>query len=318
MFGSRLELNFSRVMLTSSLMNNQRHYAAAIAAFVIWGFFSIPLRALKEYAAGEILYFRILFSLFVLLAIIVGFRRRAFSQSIATLKASTPVQKRTVIVLTLVGGALLSVNWLTFIYIVNNINIKTASFSYLICPVITAVLGYVLIREKMTRVQWIAVGLCTVSCVLIGINSTLELGYSVLTAFTYALYLITQRKNQGYDRLVVLGFQVAFSLIILTALFPYLVHSVPSAPDFYWLILVIAVVFTVLPLFLNLFALNKINSATIGILMYINPIFNFTLAFVVFRESITLIQLSGYAIILVALVLFNYQNIGKLKAVVSR
>jgi chloramphenicol-sensitive protein RarD len=299
-------------------MNNQKHYAAAISAFVIWGFFSIPLRALKEYAAGEILYFRILFSLFVLAAIIIGFRRAAFKHDVESLRTSSAAQKRTVIGLTLVGGALLSVNWLTFIHIVNNINIKTASFSYLICPVITAVLGYVLIGEKMSRIQWIAVALCTVSCILIGINSALELGYSVLTAFTYALYLITQRKNQGYDRMIILGIQVAFSFVILSAMFPYLVHSVPSAQDFYWIILIIAVVFTVLPLFLNLFALNRINSATIGILMYINPIFNFTLAFVLFKENISLIQMFGYAIILVALVLFNYQNIGKLKTAVSR
>lgn len=299
-------------------MSNQKHYAAAISAFVIWGFFSIPLRSLKEYAAGEILYFRILFSLFVLAVIIIGFRRAAFKRDVETLRAVFPGQRRTVIGLTLVGGALLSVNWLTFIYIVNNINIKTASFSYLICPVITAVLGYVLIGEKMTRVQWIAVALCTVSCILIGINSALELGYSVLTAFTYALYLITQRKNQGYDRMIILGIQVAFSFLILSAIFPYLVYTVPSAPDFYLTILIIAVVFTVLPLFLNLFALNKINSATIGILMYINPIFNFTLAFMLFKEDISLIQLSGYSIILVALVLFNYQNIGKLKTAVSR
>jgi chloramphenicol-sensitive protein RarD len=299
-------------------MNNQKHYAAAIIAFVIWGFFSIPLRALKEYAAGEILYFRILFSLFVLAAIIVGFRRQAFNRDMVALRASSPSQRRTVIGLTLLGGALLSVNWLTFIYIVNNINIKTASFSYLICPVVTAVLGYVLIGERMSRMQWIAVILCTISCILIGINSAFELGYSVLTAFTYALYLITQRKNQGYDRMVILGIQVAFSFMILSAVFPYLVHSVPSSGDFYWIILVIAIVFTVLPLFLNLFALNRINSATIGILMYINPIFNFTLAFLLFKENITLIQVFGYSIILIALILFNYQNLAKLRTTVSR
>jgi chloramphenicol-sensitive protein RarD len=299
-------------------MNNQKHYAAAIIAFVIWGFFSIPLRALKEYAAGEILYFRILFSLFVLAAIIVGFRRQAFNRDMVALRASSPSQRRTVIGLTLLGGALLSVNWLTFIYIVNNINIKTASFSYLICPVVTAVLGYVLIGERMSRMQWIAVILCTISCILIGINSAFELGYSVLTAFTYALYLITQRKNQGYDRMVILGIQVAFSFMILSAVFPYLVHSVPSSGDFYWIILVIAIVFTVLPLFLNLFALNRINSATIGILMYINPIFNFTLAFLLFKENITLIQVFGYSIILIALILFNYQNLAKLRTAVSR
>jgi chloramphenicol-sensitive protein RarD len=287
-------------------MSNQRHYAAGISAFVIWGFFSIPLRALHEYSAGEILFFRILFSLFVLIAVIGVFRRESVSETWALFKTLTIRQKKVVVSLTLLGAILLTVNWLTFIYIVNHINIKTASFAYLVCPVITAVLGFVLLKEKLSKAQWLAVSLCAISCVLIGINSTLELGYSILTALTYALYLISQRKNQGFDRMIVLGVQVLFSLILLSFLFSTLVDKVPVGGQFYLNIALIAIVFTVLPLFLNLYALNKINSATIGILMYINPIFNFTIAFLVFHETITVIQFVGYAMILIALFIFNY------------
>ncbi|HEY9049178.1 MAG TPA: EamA family transporter [Ohtaekwangia sp.] len=294
-------------------MDSKKHYLAAISAFVIWGFFSIPLRALKAYSAGEILYFRILFSSLVLLVIVLGFKRDALRKDFAFLKSFPAAKQRNVILLTLAGGALLTVNWLTFIYIVNHINIKTASFSYLICPVITAVLGYVLIQEKMSTLQWIAVALCTVSCVVMGMNSALELGYSFLTAFTYALYLISQRKNQGFDRMIVLCIQVLFSFIILNIFYGQLIHAIPSAPVFYSIIFGIAVVFTVLPLFLNLFALNRINSATIGILMYLNPLINFSVAFVVFGETVNSIQLVGYCIIVVALVIFNYPAVESLR-----
>lgn len=296
-------------------MNNRKHYAAAITAFVVWGFFSIPLRALSDFSAGEILYFRILFSLALLAILIAGFKRKDIRENKLKLKALAPAARRNVILLCLGGGLLLTVNWLTFIYIVNNINIKTASFSYLICPVITAVLGYVLINEKMTTLQWIAVVLCAFSCIMIGISSALELGYSFLTAFTYALYLITQRKVQGFDRLIVLGVQVLFATIVLTFFSGLLVQEIPASATFYGIILIIATFFTVVPLFLNLFALNRINSATIGILMYINPLINFTIAFVVFDESINSIQLTGYAIIAVALVIFNFQNFAKLRQV---
>lgn len=298
-------------------MNNQKHYGAAVVAFVIWGFFSIPLRALQDYPAGEILYFRILFSSVVLLLIIFLGKKKDLRHDWIHFRSLSPAAKRTVVMLTLAGGALLTVNWLTFIYIVNAINIKTASFSYLICPVITAVLGYVLIKEKLTVLQWTAVGLCALSCVLIGMNSALELGYSFLTALTYALYLITQRKNQGFDRIVMLGLQMLFSFLLLNFAFPYLVESVPEAPKFYVVILTIAAVFTVLPLFLNLFALNKINSATIGILMYINPLLNFTLAFVRFNERLNGLQIFGYALIGVALVIFNFPYFKKIQAAVN-
>jgi len=295
----------------------KKHYAAAISAFAVWGFFSIPLRALKAFSAGEILYFRILFSAIILSIIVFGFKRKEIKRNLAFFKSLARKKKGEVILLTLAGGALLTVNWLTFIYIVNNINIKTASFSYLICPVITAVLGYVLIQERLTTLQWIAVGLCVVSCVALGINSALELGYSVLTAFSFALYLITQRRNQGFDRILMLFIQVLFSFLILNIFYTQLIHIFPTTTQFYTIIILIASLFTVLPLFLNLFALNKINSATIGILMYLNPLVNFTVAILVFKETVSPIQVASYSIILVAIVVFNYSSFSKIKAVVS-
>lgn len=295
-------------------MENRKHYAAAVAAFVVWGFFSIPLRALSNFYPGEILYFRILASFLILIIIISAFKRHQLKAELAFLRTFHQRKQIRIVILTLLGGVLLTVNWLTFIHIVNHINIKTASFSYLICPVITAVLGYVLIKEQLSQLQWIAVVLCAISCALMGLNSFVELGYSFLTALTYALYLITQRKNQGFDRMVVLGVQIMFSLVILTCFYPLLILEVPTDLKFYIIIVIIAAFFTVLPLFLNLFALNKINSATIGILMYLNPLINFSVAFIVFKESISSVQAFGYLIIVVALILFNYQNIKKLQA----
>jgi chloramphenicol-sensitive protein RarD len=295
-------------------MENRKHYIAAVSAFVIWGFFALPLRALKGYGSGEILFFRIVFSAIVLAVVIIGFRRQALRAEISRFKTLSLSEKKAAVFLTLIGGLLLTVNWLTFIYIVNHINIKTASFSYMICPVITAVLGYFLIKENLGVQQWIAVALCGISCVVMGMNSSLELGYSVLTAFTYALYLITQRRNQGFDRVIVLGIQVLFALIVLSLFNSLLIHEVPHDPAFYGFITIIAVVFTVFPLFLNLFALNKINSATIGILMYLNPLINFTIAFVVFGEKASVLQIVGYVIIIGALILFNLHNFKRLQA----
>ena len=294
-------------------MNNPKHYAAGIAAFVIWGFFALPLRALSDYPTGAILYFRIFFSCALLIVIVFGFKRADLKKDITILKGLSRRNRNMTILLTMAGGALLIVNWLTFIYIVNNINIKTASFAYMICPVITALLGYLMLREKLTSLQWTAVALCAVSCILMGINSSLELGYSFLTAFTYALYLVSQRRNQGFDRMIMLGVQVLFSFVILNFFFSTLVKEMPISGRFYGITFMIAVVFTVLPLFLNLYALNKINSATIGILLYLNPIFNFSIAFIVFKEQVTTIQVIGYSIIVVAIILFNYPAFKKVK-----
>ena len=297
-------------------MKMNKHYAAAISAFLIWGFFPIPLRLIQTYPAGEILYFRILFSLITLLVVIGGFRRKTLGSDLAYFNSLNRGQRRQVGLLTLGGGALLTVNWFLFIYVVNSINIKTASFTYLVCPVITAVLGSIMLKEKITPVQWIAVTLCTISCIMIGLNSVSELGYSLFTALTYALYLISQRSNQGFDRLIILGIQVVFAFVALSFMYGYLVETVPSSPYFYSIISIIAVLFTVIPLFLNLYALNRINAATIGILMYINPLLNFLLAISIYGESVTVLQAWGYGIISIALVLFNYNNFQKFRPLV--
>ena len=298
-------------------MDNRKHYAAAISAFTIWGFFSLPLRALHSYTAGEILYFRIACSVIILLVIILGFRKANLREDVQRLQGLPSRERNQIIALTLGGAALLIVNWLIFIYVINAINIKTASFSYFICPVLTAVLGNFILKERLTSLQWTAVALCVVSCVLLGLNSVLELGYSFAVAISYALYLVSQRKNYGFDRLTVLAVQMIFALIVLSVAYPWLVDTAPQTFFFYGMIAVVAGMFTVLPLFLNLFALNRINSATVGILLYINPMMNFAIAFFIFHETITQLQIVGYLIILVALVLFNYPNLKKIKTKIT-
>lgn len=215
---------------------------------------------------------------------------------------------------TLTGGVLLTINWLTYIYIVNSINIKTASFSYLLCPVITAVLGYLILKENLTTRQWLAVMLCAISCILIGLVSLRELAFSSITAVSYALYLITQRRNQWLDRLVVLMVQCFFSFTIMSVFYNYIVEEANLYGGFWGIVLWIAAFFTVLPLFLNLYALQRVTAATIGIFMYLNPLINFILAFILFHETVSPVQLIGYGVIFVALVLFNYSNIKRMQA----
>jgi chloramphenicol-sensitive protein RarD len=296
-------------------VNNRKHYIAAISAFLIWGFFPLMLKMLSDFTAGEILYFRIGFSSLLMVFIIGLFRRSEWRTDMVALKAMPSGDRNSTLWLTVAGAVLLTINWLTFIYTVNEINIRTASFSYLICPVLTAVMGYLILGERLSNIQWIAVSLCAASCVLMGIESVSELGYSVTTAFTYGLYLVLQRKNSRLGRMTILGVQMLVSFLILNLFYAFLVDEVPGSAYFYGMIIVIAGAFTVFPLFLNLFALTKIKSSTVGILMYINPLINFTIAFALFHEAVSFYQLIGYTVIAVALVVFNYPNLRKVQAV---
>jgi chloramphenicol-sensitive protein RarD len=79
--------------------------------------------------------------------------------------------------------------------------------------------------------------------------------------------------------------------------------------SFFLQVLLLAVVFTILPLWLNLFALKGLNSSTMGILLYINPILNFIVAAIIFNEPTEMIQIIGYAAIFASIVIFNWARI---------
>ena len=288
-------------------MKLDKYYGAAIGAFVIWGFIPFPLKALTAYPSEQILYFRILFSVVLLLAIMLLFRRKSIRQTLTTFKTAAPAEKRKFLLLTFLGGILLTINWFVFIYVVNHIDIQTGSFSYLLCPILTALLGYLLLSEKLKKNQWLAIFISLLSCFILGSGSMVNLSYSLLIAASYAFYLITQRVMKDYDKMVLLTLQLVVSFTLLGPFYSYFNagHSLGTDYYFFGVIAVLSIVFTIIPLFLNLYALTELKSGTIGILLYVNPIINFVMAFLYFREQSSLHKGLAYALIFMSVILYN-------------
>ncbi|RIJ37322.1 EamA family transporter [Pontibacter oryzae] len=286
--------------------NTKPYYAAGLAAFIIWGFIPFPLKALAAYPSGQILYFRIGLSVGLLFIISLLFRRRQLKATWEQLKSVTTHEKRMFWLYTFLGGALLTTNWLTFIYVVNHIDIQTGSFSYLLCPIITAVLGFLLLKEELRINQWFAIGLSALSCVLVGTGELTSLLFSLLIALSYAFYLITQRLLKAYDKIVLLKLQLLVAFILIGPFYTYLADEGAHLDTHFFLnIGLLSAGFTVLPLFLNLFALKELTSGTIGILMYINPILNFLMAFLYFGEQTTGTKIAAYLIIFISVIIYN-------------
>jgi len=290
-----------------------KFYAAAISAFLIWGFFPIPLKALASHPSGQILYYRIIISCISLIIISVLFRRKKLIESIVFFKASDKKEQKRFSILSIFGGLLMTTNWLTFIYVINHISIQTGSFSYLICPIITAVLGFIVLKESLTQNQWVAILLSSFSCVLIGSGSLLNLGFSLLIASSYAFYLITQRMLKAYDKTFLLMLQLSIALIVVGPFYSFFNGSAAVDIYFFSIVTLISLLFTVLPLFLSLYALKELPSGAMGILMYINPILNFIIAFLYYQEITSSTQLWAYFLISVSLVLY-YVKLPKVKS----
>ena len=286
-------------------MRPNNYYLAAFSAFFIWGFFSLALKPLHNYSSLDILFYRVFFSVAIMVIINVVFRRNVILRNWNYFIAMTPKQKQSVIILTLGGGLFLSSNWFVFIYVMNHISVKAASLAYLICPILTTILAFILLKEQLSKWQWFAVSISAFSCLLLSFNHFEDIFYSLITAATYAMYLVSQRKNSELDKFLVLTIQLVFTAIILLPFYPNYSGDVPTESLFYSCLLIIVVFFTIIPLFLNLYALKGINSSAVGIMIYINPIIGFLLAIFYYHEKVSTLQLFSYFLIIISIIVFN-------------
>jgi chloramphenicol-sensitive protein RarD len=286
-------------------MRINKYYLAALAAFLIWGFFSLALKPIHHYPSLDILFYRVFLSVMLISSINLFLRRDVLVKDWKNFIEKSKSDRNKIIRVNVGGGLLLTANWFIFIFVMNHISVKAASFAYLVCPILTTVLAFVILKEKLSKWQWIAVGISVAGCVLLSFNSFADIFYSLIVALTYALYLVSQRKNTEVDKFVGLNIQLLTSGLVLLPFFPIYSGPVPTEGLFYTCLVFIVVLFTIIPLFLNLFALKGVNSSTVGIMLYINPIINFLIAVFYYDEKVSGIQMISYTLILISIIVFN-------------
>lgn len=289
-----------------------KYFAAALVSVAMWGFFSIPLRLIKEYPSEQILYYRIFVSLIITGASIIFFRRSQLKYDLEYVRSLSSVQRKKIIWLNIIAGILLTGNWFTFIYAVNHVSLKSAAFAYLVCPLITALAGFFILKEPITRMKIAALLVAFVSIILLAQGSLYEVAWSITIASLYSFYLIIQKVTGNIDKLNLLGAHILISALLIMPGFLLSFNGLPTAPFFWGIIFVVAVFFTIIPLFLSLYALIGMPSSTLGIIIYLNPIIAFTVAIFYFHEEIDPHQIYAYSLLLLAIILFNWGIINQL------
>lgn len=286
-----------------------RYFLAALASFAIWGVFSIPLRNIKAYPSQEILYYRVFTSLIFVWIAILLFRRKQLTADIKLVKAMPKGARNTLAVQILASTVFLTLNWYSFIYAINNVSLTSAAFAYMVCPLLTAFGGFIILKEELSRLKLISLLVALISIGFLATGSVVEVLWSVVIAVFFAGYILVQRKMQGLDKLNVLAVQIALAVLIMLPFFSVQYQGFPQETWFWSNIVVIAVIFTIIPLFLNLYALIGIPSSTLGIMIYINPIIAFAVAVLYFNEVINAHQLYAYLLLLFSVFLFNWKVI---------
>ncbi len=290
-----------------------QYYFSAISAFFIWGIFSLVLKPLSHYPSVDILLYRIGFAWFVIFAVSVVFRRQRTKENIQCFQMLPRRTKRDIALNVFISAVMLALNWFLFIYVMNNVSVNATSLAYLICPILTTVLASIFLQEKLNKGQWSAVALSIFSCILLSYGFFLDMLYSFVIALSYAIYLVLQKRTKNFDKFFILTIHITLCSILLLPLIYAMPPSVVLGQDFYIYVFLIAVLFTIVPLFLNTYALKGLESSVVGILLYLNPIISFLIAVFYFKENITIVQCIAYVLILVAVVLFNVFYIKKLQ-----
>lgn len=275
---------------------NKKGILYATGAYFLWGVLPVYWKLLHSVSSFQTLAHRVCWT-FILLALVVVLRGEA-----PRLKQAFG-NRRTVLYLTLTA-ALLATNWIVYIWAVNNGHVVEASLGYFINPLVSVLLGVVFLRERLRPAQWGAVGLAAVGVGYLWRMYGAPPWIALALAFSFALYGLF-KKFAPVESLH--SFTIELAVMLLPAL-GYLALVEGGGTGAFggggWdtrLLLMGTSVITAVPVLLFNSAAPLIPLSALGILLYINPTFQFLIGLTVFGEPFSTGQLVGFGMIWTAL-----------------
>lgn len=270
-----------------------------IAAYGLWGLFPIYWKALQSVRPEEILCHRTIWSLFFLLALLV-YRKRVRG----LLAKLSPA----VVLIFMLTGSILFLNWYIFIWAVNGGHILDASLGYFINPLVSVLLGIGFLRERPRRWQWVSIAMVGIAVVV------LTVGYGVFPWI--ALVLAVSFGFYGYLRKIAVlssleGLSLEVALLFIPAL-AFLLHlgrnghaAFGNTTAFVTLLLVMAGVVTPMPLLFFASAARRITLTNLGFLQYISPTCQLILGVALYGERLPQFRAIGFVLVWASLAIYT-------------
>lgn len=279
---------------------------AAISAYCLWGVSGLFFKALSALSPGEVISYRILFSLLAMLPFML--RGSRLSMVISILR--TPR-----LIAVFAGSALMiTVNWLIFVYAIGINKALYASLGYYVFPLVTLGLAALFLKERFTRQQGVAVALVLAGVVvLIGGLGSLP-WITLALALSFGVYGLL-RKKTPVDSLTGLFVETVlltpFALLWLVwtegSTGGFLTAVVQGREDWH-LLLLLAVgcpLWTALPLYLFGVGARHLRLSTLGLMQYLNPTLQFTVAVAIFHEQFTIVHAVTFALIWTGIAVYS-------------
>lgn len=269
-----------------------------VGAYASWGLFPAFFPLLKPAGAVEVLAHRILWCFGLMVVVTVAVRR---------LGDICAISGRTWLLLTC-ASALISVNWVIYIYAVNNGHVVDAALGYFINPLVTIALGLVIFRERLNGAQFVALAIAVVAVVVLTVEVGAPPVIGLGLALSFALYGAV-KKVVPVDPRVSVGLEAAIAtppaLAYIVVLQANGQGTFANHGATHIVLLILSGVLTAVPLLLFAAAAQRLPLVTLGLLFYLTPAMQLTWGVIVGHEPMPPARWLGFALIWLALAVFS-------------
>jgi chloramphenicol-sensitive protein RarD len=283
---------------------SRRGFLLGVAAYAIWGLFPLYWPLLEPAGALEILAHRIVWSVVTMgVLVVVLARTAAFGRVVA--------DRRVALLLALAAG-LITVNWATYIWGVNNGHVVETALGYFINPLVTVLMGVFILGERLRPWQWAAMGVAGLAVVVLTVDYGRLPWVAMVLALTFGSYGLC-KKQAGAPAIESITFE---TMLIGPIAFLYLLwlgaqgdsafasHGLGHA-----LLFMTTGIVTAVPLICFGGAAIRVPMVTLGLLQYLTPTLQFALGVLYFHEDMPTGRWIGFALVWVALAVFTVDSL---------
>ena len=278
---------------------------SAALAFLCWGLFPLYFHALKEVPPAQIMGHRVLWSL-LFLVIVLTIRQQW--KWLGALR-----QQPRVVASFALSALLLSLNWLLYIWAVNSGHVIEASLGYFINPLFNVMLGFLILKERLRIVQWLAIGLAACGVLWLTWQAGRMPWIALALAASFGGYGLLRKtaslgalEGLSFETMLLFPFALGF-VIWLTMTGDNAFLNSPSNST--RALLIASGPITAIPLLLFASGARKIPLSVLGLLQYIGPTIQLSLGIFLFHEAFTQERMIGFAIIWGALALYAAEGL---------
>lgn len=285
-------------------MQSRNGILTAAVAYILWGLLPVYWKQLQDIPPLEILGHRVVWSLAVVVILLAVRQNWAWVGQVR--------RRPAVLVSTVVTAVLLISNWFIYIWANNSGHIVEASLGYFITPLVSVLLGLVVLGERLRWGQWLAIGIAAAGVGYLLLNAGGLLWVAFGLAFTFGFYGLL-RKTAHLGSLE--GLTVEMGILFVPALGWLLYRQAVGAGSFAQgdarttLLLVGCGLVTAVPLLFFARGAKRVPLSALGILQYVAPTLQFLLGVLVYGEAFTTARLVGFGVIWAALAIYSIEGL---------